>query len=144
MFFAFSIACLLMLITPITYTEKPIKPYEDKFLNIVLQYCDKNEINFPSSRVLVFDELDTNDYIAYCAKNPLKFSVIFDKGTWDSYNPEYRYQLVFHELSHCYLDQEHIDYNKHYMFPYMNKLSIDKVNQQLIEILKEKCTKWKR
>lgn len=144
MFLSVALATLLFVFIPRVHTDIELQKYEQHFLSIVNYYCDNDEINLPNKRKIILDDIETEDEVGYCSTNPFKFTIVINKDSWNSYNNGYKYQLMFHELTHCYLKQEHIDYKYHYMFPYLNNIPISKVNDQLIELLKEKCTKWKR
>lgn len=138
------IVALLMILTPIRHTDKEIKPYLQDYLAFVDHYCYQHEMNLPPTRVIRFDKLDTQNEIAYCSLSPIRFEIVFDREYWNFLSDEDKYQLAFHEFTHCYFGQEHIDYRFHFMFPSMTKIKKEKVDQQLANILTEKCTKWKQ
>lgn len=143
-FLSVAIAISLLFLAPNFHTDKELSYYENQFLAIVNMYCDKHEIHLPPRRTIMFEDLDEDKEIGYCSNSYFRFFIGIDRSSWNSYNYQYRYQLMFHELTHCYLQQEHIDFQKHYMYPYLNNISTTTVNEQLIDLLKEKCDKWKQ
>lgn len=77
--------------------------------------------------------------LAYCQRSPTFRKIVIDKSVWDRLDYNGRYQVVMHELSHCFLNTMHMDKYPHYMNTYLDKQDFIKTRDELRCEIKEKC-----
>ena len=122
---------------PFSYVDNELKGYLKEFKDEI-KGCSYAHANGGIQFVMVFqDKLETE--LAYCQKSLTLRRIVIDKSFWDKLDYSGKYQIVMHELSHCYLNTKHMDKYPHYMNTYYDKQDFIKTKDELRKEIKEKC-----
>lgn len=130
---------LLFLSVPSKRADNDLYPYYKDFMVFSKKKC--NKIETPNQFLLTFRILK-NDQIGLCYTYPYsKREVFIDEFYWNSATEKEKRQLVFHELTHCILDKDHVDNEMDYMNAYLLPLEEDILYKQLTSNIEEFCNK---
>lgn len=86
-----------------------------------------------------YNDSDADGTIGYCQFLLFKNRIRFDKEWWSSASGFQRRQLVYHELTHCYLNLGHSFDTKNYMYPFIHSMREDMLIQQTKDTLDRVC-----
>lgn len=125
---------------PIHHVDNELKQYNDYFLYEVNKYCDKSQFSILNKTIIKFDDLNRGE-LGVCRRALIRFEVLIDKKSWDRSQQDRKFSTITHELTHCYLKEEHSPNPNHYMYATENNLPTLMVMLQLEELLKKKCHK---
>jgi Zn-dependent peptidase ImmA (M78 family) len=134
---AFILLFGLYRIVPIHYVDKGLESYVSDFEQLDKIYCPGGEL--PNQLVIKFGDLSKENWLGVCKISPVRSEVIFDKDYWTNADEDDKISLVFHELSHCILDLDHVDDPNNYMYPSYTRMNRDVVIAQTIKNIKETC-----
>jgi hypothetical protein len=125
---------------PIHYCDSELKPYRDDIIKLTQQYCTDKQYNHPLHQYVYFKKLKGYE-IGECIVKFHTYKVMIDPVFFNSVTDNVRWQLLYHEFSHCLLMQNHVDNPKNYMYPMLIVLGKETVKEQFIEDLRSKCGK---
>ena len=136
-FFAIWISSMILFFTlPMNSIDKDLNSYYKEFMDLGKEHC--NKIQKPNQFSIRFSKL-TDDNIGLCTVYIHRKEVLIDENYWAISNLETRKQLVFHELTHCILDKNHIDSEDNYMNPYLIELPKDVLYEQVKDNMVKFC-----
>lgn len=122
-------------LVPVNSIEPKLQPDYKEFITLYDNNCDRPK---PKQFILKFSYLQ-DDTIGICISNHTRRTIYIDKRFWEDASDVQKKQLVFHELTHCYLNFGHIEDDKHYMNPYYISLPKETLLTQTVDMLKNKC-----
>jgi hypothetical protein len=136
-FLAIWISSVILFFTlPTNNIDKELNSYYKEFMDLGKERC--NKIQKPNQFSIKFSKL-TDDNIGLCTVYIHRKEVLIDENYWAISNLETRKQLVFHELTHCILDKNHIDSEDNYMNPYLIELPKDVLYEQVKDNMVKFC-----
>lgn len=116
-----------------------LKTYVNDYISLFEQECPVKAKERTNVYTVQFG--DGNDrWIGICMLRLNGFRVKIDKKWWDEqWYDEDRRQVVYHELTHCFLYKDHVDDPGNYMYPSMAHLSYNVYLPQVKADLQEFC-----
>ena len=137
---SYALLCLALLIsfTPINYVSAPLRPYHLEILKLTRGYCSSDQFFNPSQQLIYFNRLKGQE-IGVCIVRAHSFTVQIDPIYWLTSDENAKWELMYHELAHCFLLKNHVDNPENYLYPYAVGLNKEEVTKQFIEDLKEHC-----
>lgn len=135
-----SLVILFTIVTfaPVKYTSSELKPYYLEFLEKIEKKCKNGEAFLPPQRVIIISNLGVQN-VGVCYRTNVSFWIIIDRYYWDSFNDDDKLQVIYHELSHCVLQADHIDVELHYMHSYMQRVLKEQIEFQTDELIDRVC-----
>lgn len=121
---------VLFLSIPIQKVDPNLASHYVEFMAIAKAECPRVET--PQQLILEFGNLGEEN-IGVCYYYKFKRSIVVDKFYWLMATEHQRKQLMYHELTHCILNKDHIESEADYMNPYATEVS----NEELIRQVKE-------
>lgn len=131
-----------LLYVPIKIIHKDYYNYYQEYQNLLKNYCPSH--NFYVNQVIIqpgnLDPVHTS-IIGTCFNGKILSSIIIiDKSFWEIASNDQKYQLIMHEMSHCFINKRHIDNPFNYMYPYNDEtLTKEVTKNQVINDIKEIC-----
>jgi hypothetical protein len=125
-----------------------LQPYYDHFAQLVQVTCPNAEpMRTPGRLILKFKEFDVEDpAVGKCGVFLNTAEIQIDSVYWHFANVDQRYQLVMHELTHCFFKSFilakypfHTSDEGHYMYYRMNDLTTAETQMQVIEVARTYC-----
>ena len=104
------------LFLPYRSVDTDLQPYFDSYMSAVTTICKENQYYQPRRIIIKFDKL-TRPTIGRCSSGLMDYTIQGDREYWKSANEEDRAELMFHELAHCVIDQDHSEDMLNYMSP---------------------------
>jgi hypothetical protein len=130
---------LLFLSAPNKKADSELYPYYKDFMAFSKKKCSK--IETPNQFLLTFGTLK-NDQIGLCYTYPFnKREIFIDESYWGIATEIEKRQLIYHELTHCILDKDHVNDAENYMSPYLFPLEEQELYKQLTINIEEFCNK---
>lgn len=132
-------------IEPKEKIDPELRHFYDEFNKLVKDNCNKRGIISNPSRIkiefidYINERKDSNVVIGQCQLGLFKYRVIIHRKWYASSTLLERYNLLYHELSHCILKLQHIDDYNNFMYPEMVILPYDKLKQQVVNEIKAIC-----
>lgn len=122
--------------------DKELKPYVSEYYRLLNKYCKNRKYNKSSHYIIFLDDIneyrgDGTQTIGVCYHKLFGFEVEIDRGWWESSNESLRKQLIYHEMAHCLINQEHSPNKSNYM--YQGLFPNDNVETQSIQDIKDYC-----
>lgn len=128
---------ILFLSVPSKKADVELYPYYMDFMSFSKKRCDK--IETPNQFLLTFKQLK-NDEIGLCYTYPYnKREIFIDEFYWDNASETERRQLVYHELTHCILNKDHVKSENNYMNAYLFPLEEEELYKQLSNNIDDFC-----
>lgn len=120
--------------------DNDFKPYVAEYNYLYSSICKdaSTRRNYILS-VRYSNDNESDGTIGYCRFLVLKNTVRFDENWWNSANSLQRKQLVYHELTHCYLGITHSFDSSNYMYPFIHNMRDDILVEQTKETLDRIC-----
>ena len=118
-----------------------IKPYYDEVLNIIKSKCNDDQYKHEGFKIKLGKVVDDNETVGICTTYIYsnKFNIDLDEQYWNNVNDLTRFHLFLHEAAHCFLDIDHVEDNKHFMYYRLEYISKEELYKQFNEILEDKC-----
>jgi len=134
-------------ITPVHYVEPSLVRYYEYSINLINTHCPSNKIFYPPKTKVNFAKAEVGRYgekiwVGLCEQTLLSYHVSFDKEWWDTASEADRYGTMAHELVHCSFNEPHNPDPKHFMYESVGPVSLQELNQQLIDYLNKKCDNY--
>ena len=133
---AWLVSLLLFVTVPIKRINTSIQPYYNEFVELVKNECPNLET--PRQLIIDFGTLKDEE-IGLCYYFTFKREIKIDSFFWETASEFSRRQLVFHELTHCLLNVDHVESEDNYMNPYLIYISEEKLLEQIKLNAKEHC-----
>lgn len=128
---------ILFLTVPNKRADTDLYPYYKDFMTFSKKKC--NKIETPNQFLLTFGTLK-NDQIGLCYSYAFnKREIFIDEAYWNNATEVEKRQLVYHELTHCILNKDHVNDEKNYMNPYLFPLEEEELYKQLTVNIDEFC-----
>lgn len=124
------VSLVLFLSIPIKRVHPELIEYYKNFMVLVKQECPK--IEPPRQLILEVGVLSDNN-IGVCYYYTVKRNIVVDKFYWETATHQQRKQLMYHELSHCVLNKDHVQSELDYMNPYATEVSDEELIRQVKE-----------
>ena len=86
-----------------------------QYINLVPKSCRDKLLDY-NKITIKFEPLGSN-YLGVCKEHFRERIIVLDRPFWDTSDEENRQQLLFHEMAHCFLGKDHVNYADNYMFP---------------------------
>lgn len=130
---------ILNVIQPLekTVIDSRVQPFYNKYMKVLNTYCNEDQYFHPAFKIEI--KKLSEPVIGLCISLPNKFTIYLDETFWNEENDVDKLILVAHELTHCMLDQEHIDKYGHFMAPSFYPIPLERLYSQMIDLFKEKC-----
>jgi hypothetical protein len=113
--------------------------YYTQILNTVKLYCRPDQYFNPKSKTLIGSILEL-PVIGMCETDRESFfKIYFDIAYWNDASEDYRYELMAHEIMHCFFFMDHVENNKDFMYYQIRDLTKEQTKQQLIDHLQVLC-----
>lgn len=137
------IGLISLVLYPIHRVDPTLQLYLDQYLTIVNKQCSDDELNLPRKIIIEFVPKFDDEMVAYCRRTAGLFEIRVSKKYWDSPENigEHRRVTIFHELSHCILEKEHVDNLNNYMYYSVIDISQPVLDNQVYEDARKKCQK---
>jgi hypothetical protein len=119
--------------------DEELKPYVTEYMGLLNKYCKSGNYNKSDRYVIFLQNFNDGRTMGLCERKWNGYSVQIDNTIFNNSAEKYRKQLLFHELSHCLINQEHSPDPNNYMnavFPY---LDANLVMKQTIDNIKNHC-----
>lgn len=116
------------------------KKFYKEYISYIPETC-KPDILRQNKIIIRFEKLESN-FIGFCNRMFKQRVILLDVGFWSWTRETDKKQLLFHELSHCLLNKEHVDNAAHYMYPSQLALSESFFVEQVKEDIKEYCSRF--
>lgn len=116
-FVGLSLSLLLMVdqSTPINKIDPKTKQFYKEYINYIPKSCKRHVLR-QNKIVIKFETLNTN-FIGFCNRVFRERTILLDADFWRWMQPLDQKQLLFHELSHCLLNKNHVKDISNYMYP---------------------------
>lgn len=131
-------AILIPNFIPNTNINPELQSYYEDYMGIVNQYCTKDQYNQPVRLDIDFENLPDPE-IGHCEIRINSYYIKLDRSYWLESNEDARRQLMFHELSHCIIDKDHVNDVSNYMFFMTQPLEPTTVRRQVTDDIKDHC-----
>lgn len=119
--------------------DSEFQPYYNEYMTIVKENCNSSQYVTPRQLEIKFADLEYPE-IGVCKFNYFGRHIIeIDKKFWNRSNNDNRFNLMFHEQTHCVFHVGHTPDPNNFMYAALNYLTISQVNEQLKQFLKEHC-----
>lgn len=125
--------------------DSELKPYVKDFKKTVETVCKPDQYNNQSRVSIKFADLKSPT-IGSCTLGADSFWIVIDKDYWNKADENLKYNLIMHELTHCYFAHGliaaypmHTDELFHYMQPTISYIPINYIREQLLTFAKERC-----
>jgi hypothetical protein len=115
--------------TPINKIDPKTKAMYKEYISYIPKDCRSKALR-QNKIVIRFEALDS-DFIGYCNKVFKERIILLDVNYWRWTSTEDQKQLLFHELSHCLLNKEHVEDITNYMYPAQYSLPMALVIEQV-------------
>lgn len=121
--------------------DEPLVPYVNEYKGLLDKYCKNKVYNqSPHYMIELSDELESEDDIGVCYRKLNGFHIKIKNKWWQANtDPDDRRELMFHELAHCFINQDHVNNPNNYMNPFFPYLTPDVYMPQAIEDIKAAC-----
>jgi hypothetical protein len=138
-FYAVSLLLLFSCAPPEHVYDDAFTPYVVKFKEMRKESCSSYDEDLDQSHQFIKFETLMPSYLGLCAMGPDSFTIKIDKGFWSRASEDERYEVIMHELTHCFLYMGHINEKNHYMNPNEQRITKEMVDKQMVDIFKSKC-----
>lgn len=116
--------------------DNGLNGYYQEFMDLAKQEC--NKISPPSQFSITFSLL-SGDNVGECTTYLVRRKIEIDKNYWNNSSIETKRQLMFHELTHCVLDMDHVNSESNYMNPYLVELPAEELYRQVKQNMATYC-----
>jgi hypothetical protein len=130
------VSLLLFISVPIKKVDPSLALHYKEFMDVVQSDCPS--LQLPNQLTIETGNL-TDDNIGVCVVFSFRKHITIDNFYWNTSNEQTKRQLLFHELTHCVLNINHIESDSHYMNPYIIEIPNEELYKQLKETVKGVC-----
>lgn len=124
------VSLVLFLSIPIKQVHPELIEYYKNFMDVVKTECPKIE---PPRQLILEVGVLGDENIGVCYYYTVKRNIVVDKFYWETATEQQRKQLMYHELSHCVLNKDHVQSEADYMNPYATDISDEELIRQVKE-----------
>lgn len=128
---------------PIYKVDPELEFYLTMFSFALENNCYYKEYDHPNQFIMEFKDLDNYAVLGRCGRGISRRVIQINSQTWEYLSNDGKLDLLFHEMSHCFLNVDHVDQPGHYMNANDQNLKWYVVAFQTIEVMHSRCTKWK-
>lgn len=124
----------------INYIDPEIKPYHDNLWQMVEELCPKKANHWiPPRRNISIEKINDGNVVGLCQNLTFAFSITVDKTYFKYSSDTMRYEVMAHEMGHCYFGLDHVDQKNNYMAPVIQALDLVELLRQWKETIKKEC-----
>lgn len=113
------------------------EPFFNEFVSYIPDSCKQKAFDY-NKIVIEFDTLGLN-FIGVCKERFRERKILLDKEFWRTATEEDKKQLAFHEFAHCFLERDHVNDFRNYMFPVQYSMPNSLLLIQLKDDINEFC-----
>lgn len=117
------------------------REFYKEYISYIPDSCKANILR-DNKIVIRFEKLDSN-FIGFCNRMFKRRLILLDSGFWSWTKETDKKQLLFHELSHCLLNKDHVDNVGNYMYPTQTPILETLFIEQVKLDIQEYCTYFK-
>lgn len=128
-------------ITPIHVLDPALEPYVQDYLNIVHTYCEDEQLYLPLKTSVKFVEKLDGEAVARCGRGLVFWDIQVLRSDWTSSSERERREIMYHELTHCILEKDHVDNPRNYMYYYISSATSEETVEQIKEDAWTRCVK---
>jgi hypothetical protein len=121
---------------PVVAVGEDFKFYYSQFMVLYNRHCSYRKL--PNKIVIKYKKLPSG-IIGLCTSSAVSATISIDPEYWEMANENFKKQLMYHELGHCFLDLDHVEDKNHYMNAYVSEISNDELMRQVREDFRNKC-----
>lgn len=121
-----------------TKIDPDLLPYVDQYKQLLTDHCPSRSFKKHHDIILV-DRKPADTWIGICRYFVTWTEIHIDRVFWYGADEEEREQLIFHEMSHCFLNKEHVSDHTNYMYDTLVPLKRNQYTPQVIRDIKEYC-----
>lgn len=134
---ALAIFAWTLVLVPIRWEASSFTSYTSEYAHIFREVCGR-DLELAHRHIVYFRQLP-DDIAGFCIERPGVKRIEIDPGVWLDMNDDVRRWLIFHELSHCYLDLDHSDRGDNYMSPYVFEMEHSELVRQVRVDMRKHC-----
>lgn len=138
--YAICLLAIFYFFGPVSFDNKTLEPYKIEVMDIIHKHCDNSQYYNPRKQFLYFKHL-TGGAVGECSINPWYYKVQIDPYYWKHFTEDEKFQVIFHEYTHCALLLNHVDNKNNYMYYMMVDLPKEVLIKQFLENVKLRCGK---
>ena len=138
--FILSLALLLDDNIKIFHVPKEVKNYYNEYVSYIPHDCRRKVFRFNKFNIK-FSPLG-GDFIGFCNKMFRERKIILDTQYWKWMSEADKKQLLFHELSHCLINKNHVEDMTNYMYPTAYTVPEEIFVAQVKEDIKNYCDEF--
>lgn len=125
---------------PFKQTNVDLVPYVEDYKRLLNNHCSK-PIKIPNQFFVNFGDLP-KEWAGVCNGGTLFYGkVTIDRLYWKGLSEDSRYELIFHELSHCILGLDHTDDSNNYMYYSIRLIKKEELFDQVKKSIEDYCEK---
>lgn len=114
---SFLILAFILVFIPFRYVDNTFQPYYNEVMTIIKENCPGGKYFKPAKQFVVFENLPNGD-IGECILGSTYVLIFIDRDYWEMDKSEAdRFQLMAHEMAHCFIRKNHINDFHNYMSP---------------------------
>lgn len=132
--FILFVAAAIGIALPVHNVHPDFQYLVDEYTAIVNKECLPDQLFYPSKTSILFvKSFPEKDTAAQCTRFEDAWEIEVLQSEWDKITLDNRRTLIFHELSHCMLLQEHVENPMNYMYPSIVDIEFNVINDQVLE-----------
>ena len=121
------------------YVSSDLRPHVEAFKEAYELSCG-GTLEFPEYyKIETATDLYKNR-AGVCVRLPGMFLIKIDRDGWEHSDQHEKMQVMFHELSHCLLKEDHSKNSSNYMYYKMNDLVDEEVVRQTFVVMRRHCS----
>lgn len=129
LYFVAGISLCTAMVVPYNNINKELLPYHDRFMHLTNMFCKPKQYFYPKRVGIGFTKLKAPT-IGYCSYNNIEFNIYIDRDYWNQASGDTKELLMFHEMTHCVLQLNHVKDKNNYMYESANPL----ITKEVVEI----------
>lgn len=125
--------------------DNELVPYVKEYKGLLTEYCQSMHYNTTKNYAIVFvPEMEkvspTLVTVGICYRYLNGFKIEISREFWNRATAADRASVMYHELSHCLINKEHVKDPFNYMYPNTSYVSYETLIKQVTADIKERCT----
>lgn len=119
--------------------DPELKPFVDSYISLIESQCP-GKFKYNHQFNVRFGKLEY-PVIGLCFSPFDTRNITIDPNNWQSESDSGKLALMYHELSHCILDKNHVDNKKNYLYHSSVDLTSMEVVNQTVGDIKDWCSR---
>lgn len=129
LYFITGLSICTAIVVPYKNINKELLPYHNRFMRLTNMVCKPKQYFYPERIDIEFKKL-RSPTIGYCAYNSVEFNIYIDREYWKQASEDTKEVLIFHEMTHCVLQLNHVKNKNNYMYESVNT----NISKEVVEI----------